>query len=208
MKIEVYSDGSATIATKPGGYGFVIVIDGVKHSEGSGHMELASNNDAEMEGAIQGLAQVLKLRNEGYFPIESHEIWLVSDSQLILGWADGTYKFKQHSKRLKYDQLRHLVGKLNIRTRHVFGHTGDEHNERCDRLANAARKLLDDKEKKVEAIKAGTSIIGNKKNGIVSLWYKGKLKIVDLDSNVVEDYDRNIHGTRGSLLEIKEEKSR
>ena len=208
MKIEVYSDGSATVATKPGGYGWVICFDGIKKSEGSGHMELASNNDAEMEGAIQGLAHVLQMRNNGFLLIEAHEVWLVSDSQLILGWADGSYKFKQASKKIKYDQLRWLVAKLNVKTRHVFGHTGDEHNERCDKLANIARKLLDDRDKKVEAIQTGSSIIGNKKNGIVSLWYKGKLKIVDLDSNIVEDYDRTVHGTRGSLLEIKEEKSR
>ena len=59
MKIEVYTDGSATTSEKPGGWGYVIVIDGVKHSEGSGRMETATNNDAELEGAIMGLAAAL-----------------------------------------------------------------------------------------------------------------------------------------------------
>jgi len=110
MKIEVYTDGSATVATKPGGWGFVICFDDVKQTEGKGGMDKASNNDAELEAAIQGLAMVLKMRLDGRIPIGSHTITLVSDSQIILGWADGTYRFKQRSKKKKYDQLRHLVG--------------------------------------------------------------------------------------------------
>ena len=38
MKVEVYTDGSATTKDKPGGYGWVIVIDGKFHSEGSGSL--------------------------------------------------------------------------------------------------------------------------------------------------------------------------
>lgn len=143
MKIEVYSDGSATVATKPGGWGYVIVIDGIKNTEGNGHMPLASNNDAELEAAIQGLAKVLKMRIDGEIPIGTHDIYLVSDSQIVLGWIDGTYRFKQRQKRHKYDQLQHVVKKLNVKTRWVEGHTGDEHNERCDKLANQGRKMYD-----------------------------------------------------------------
>lgn len=143
MKIEVYSDGSATIATKPGGYGYVIVFDGVKVSEGNGHMDKATNNDAELEGALQGLASVLKMRIDGKIPIGAHEVTLVSDSQIVLGWVSGTYRFKQRDKRHKYDQLMHVVKKLNVKTRWVEGHSGDTHNERCDKLANEGRKMYD-----------------------------------------------------------------
>ena len=61
MKIEVYSDGSATTADKAGGWGSVIVIDGALHKELSGHLESATNNDAELEAAIQGLAATYDL---------------------------------------------------------------------------------------------------------------------------------------------------
>ena len=60
MKIDVYTDGSATVAQKPGGYGWVITVDDKFHSEGSGHMPLASNNDAELESAIQGLTAAFR----------------------------------------------------------------------------------------------------------------------------------------------------
>lgn len=152
MKIEVYSDGSATVKTKPGGYGYVIVIDGVKVSEGNGHMNTATNNDAELEAALQGLAAVLKMRIDGKIPIGAHEVILVSDSQIVLGWVDGTYRFKQREKRHKYDQLCHVVKKLQVKTRWVQGHSGDTHNERCDRLANEGRKMYD--QPKLKPVKA------------------------------------------------------
>ena len=138
MKIEVYADGSATIATRPGGYGWVIVQDGVKVQEGSGRIENATNNDAELEAAIMGLAYVLKMTASmvGELP----EVELVSDSQIILGWANGTNKFKQKKKMKKFESLSFLVKRLQAKTRWVKGHDGDEHNERCDKLAGWARK--------------------------------------------------------------------
>lgn len=211
MNIEVYSDGSATTKDKPGGYGWVMVCDGVKQSEGKGHMPGASNNDAEMEAAIQGLAAVLKFinsseRDEFNQPlIGSVSVTLVSDSQLILGWASGVYRFKQADKYAKYKQLEFLVKRLDAKTRHVKGHSGDEHNERCDKLANLGRLQ---KEEELKSKPPEQTLIGTKKTGTLCVWYKGILKVIDLDSNVIENYDRITHGTRGGILEIREDKSR
>ena len=60
MKIEVFSDGSATVPSKPGGWAWVMVVDGSKHSEGSGYSPNASNNDMELMSSIMGLAAALK----------------------------------------------------------------------------------------------------------------------------------------------------
>jgi len=213
MKIEVYSDGSATVADKPGGYGWVMVTDGQKYSEGGGHMDKASNNDAELEAAIQGLSAAFKfimasrIGNIGTSQV-FFEVVLVSDSKLILGWASDQYKFKQHSKMDKYHSLRALVRRMDVKTKWVRGHSGDEHNERCDQLANEARTGIEKKEKKKIALEKGESCIGAKKTGIMCIHYKGILKIIDFDQNIVEDYVREIHGARGSMFEIREEKSR
>lgn len=211
MKIEVYSDGSATTGDKPGGYGYVVVINGKKHSEGSGRLEFATNNDAELEAATQGLEAVEKiLASIDADPnhIAGLRVTLVSDSQLILGWASGTWKFKQVDKMDAYHRLRKTVARLRSDTRWVRGHSGDEHNERCDELANSARKGLQEEIQREEAKVKGESLIGTKKTGIVCVWYKNCLKVIDLDTNVVEDYKRDTHGARGSALEIREEKSR
>jgi ribonuclease HI len=204
MKIQVYTDGSATTNNKSGGWAYLILIDGDKHSENSGKLTFASNNDAELEAAIQGLAATLKICKDA----KNLDITLLSDSQLILGWASGLYKFKQISKIEKYNQLQFLVKRMNVKTAWVQGHSGNEYNDRCDLLANEARKGCLKDALKEEAKLTGESLIGTKKEGVISIWYKGKLRIVDLDENVIEVYNREIHGRRGSILEIREEKNR
>jgi len=213
--IEVYSDGSATVNSKPGGWGYVVLVDGIKHSEGSGHLEKASNNDAELEAAIQGLEAVYGFINQPqdlsktkFVRISDPTVTLVADSQLVLGWTNGTYTFRQQDKIEKYKRLKLLVNLMNVQTRWVEGHTGDEHNERCDKLANEARLQVNKKADKIEALISGKTAIGTKKLGVVCFYYKDKLKVIDLDNNICEDYDRSIHGTRGSLLEIREDKLR
>jgi ribonuclease HI len=216
MHIEVYTDGSATIATKPGGYGYVIVVDGNKWSEGSGYLEKASNNDAELEAAVQGLRAAYQIFGPpisvlgGLRVVEMvpPSVTLVSDSQLILGWANGSYRFRQQDKIEKFKEFQLLVNLMMAGTRWVEGHTGDEHNERCDKLANEARLGVEKKEEKLQAIVTGKTLIGNKKTGVVCLYYKNTLKIIDLDQGVVEDYNREVHGSRGSMLEIREDKLR
>jgi ribonuclease HI len=221
MNIEVYTDGSATTKDKPGGWGFVVVVNGIKYAECGGHMAGASNNDAEMEAAIQGLAAVLKYVNEKrqllcaagseqeqIDRLTQYGVTLVSDSQLILGWASGTFQFKQANKIEKYKQLQFLVHRLGVKTRWIKGHTGDEHNERCDKLANEARLGVNRKKDREEAIASGKTLIGTKKSGTICIWYKDKLKVIDLETNVCEDYERPIHGPRGGIFEVREEKSR
>lgn len=154
MEILVYSDGSATQKHLPGGYGWVMVIDGKKHSEGNGHIPQATNNDAELEAAIHGLAAVLKYTNTlpttmTYPDMKGViDITLISDSQITLNWANGTYKFKQEAKMARFEVLKKLMMRLNAKTRWVQGHSGDEHNERCDELANMARLQTTEKPKK------------------------------------------------------------
>ncbi len=209
MKIECFSDGSATTKEKPGGYGWVLVVDNKFYSEGSGHLESATNNDAELIGAIKGLEAALNLiaSSPSSFPID-FEVTLKSDSELILGWASGQYKFKQIDKLPFYDELRRFMRKLHAKTEWVKGHSGNQWNERCDKLANKARLGIQKEKEKEEAKITGNTLIGKKKEGILCVWHNNCLKIIDLDNLIVEVYDRQVHGKRGSMLEIREDKMR
>lgn len=198
MRLDVFTDGSATISTKPGGYGYVLVYNDNKVDEGFGHMEKATNNDAELEAAIQGLAAAMKFALSN--GLNKPEVTLVSDSQIILNWASGAHKFKQQAKMAKYNALRALVDRMGVKTRWVQGHSGDEHNERCDKLANMGRKNQEKEERKIANPQTK---IGTKKDGVISFWYKGTLKVIDLSANIVEDFDKELHGKRESKLEIK-----
>lgn len=209
MNISVYSDGSAQTAPNPGGWGVVVLIDEEFHKELSGHIESATNNDAELIAAIQGLRYVSELfggPESKDLDIHKAEITLISDSEIVLNWANGKYKFKQVSKISLYNELRLLMTKMKVKTQWVRGHSGDRWNSRCDKLANNARTGADDILASNHLKK--NSKIGSKKNSVVSLWYDGKLKIIDFDTGIVEDYSREVHGKRGSMIEIRKGKER
>lgn len=193
-KIQVFTDGSGMTADKPAGWAYVIVIDDVQVEEKNGYIEKGTNNDAELEAIIQGLASILKKRLENPSLFENYDLTVTSDSQIALGWTNGTYRFKQSSKQSKYDQLQYLTKALVVKTQWVKGHAGNPHNERCDKLANEARKsLLPQEQKKTP----------KNTEGQMCIWYKGTLKIVDFERKVVEDYSKDVHGKRSSNLEFK-----
>ncbi len=137
-KIEVYSDGSGNTMASDGGFGWRIVVDGVFLEEGSGYLPQATNNIAELTAAIQGLNRVSSIILQNGW--QNAEVVLVSDSMLVLNYANGKWKCKaEHLKPLRAD-LQHVYNKVDADTRWVKGHAGDEHNEAVDVLAGNARK--------------------------------------------------------------------
>ena len=137
MKIEVYSDGSGNTFDSDGGWGFCLVVDGKFELDGSGYLPTATNNTAELNAAIEGLviAQQYIADNN----ISNPEVILVSDSQLVLGYANGKYKCKAIHLAQLYIKLKNLYESLNADVRWIRGHSGDEFNEMADKLAGEAR---------------------------------------------------------------------
>lgn len=136
--IEVFSDGSGNTMASDGGFGWRIVVDGVFLEEGSGYLPKATNNTAELTAAIEGLnrADAIILQN-GW---QMAKVVLISDSQLVLNYANGKWRCKaEHLKPLRAT-LQQVYNKLDADTRWVKGHAGDPNNEACDKLAGGARK--------------------------------------------------------------------
>jgi ribonuclease HI len=141
MQIELYSDGSGNTFESDGGYGYVMLVDGVKHSEGSGYISSATNNVAELSAAIEGLKAVKTLISKTLVSANCppNEITLISDSQLVLGYASGRYQCKALHLTPYYIELRQLYNELKCTQRWERGHQGEINNERCDKLAKQAR---------------------------------------------------------------------
>lgn len=135
MTVEVYTDGSGTSMGSPGGWGFVIVVDNTKVMEDSGSLPDASNNVAELTAALKGLEYV-----NSHPDLVDREITLVSDSQLVLGFASGEWQPKKFHLLLLASKVNKLYKSLGASKRWVKGHSGDEYNERCDVLAKSARQ--------------------------------------------------------------------
>lgn len=138
MKIDVYSDGSGNTMESDGGWGFRLVVEDKVVQDGSGYLSKATNNVAELTAAIQGLdAAKTYIDTNG---IEDPKVTLISDSQLVLNYAMGTWKCKAiHLGPLRI-QLQNLYKSLDASTKWVKGHNGDEHNEITDKLAKEARE--------------------------------------------------------------------
>ena len=142
MLIQVYTDGSATTADKPGGWAYCIVIDGVEWRSSSGCLKKATNNVAEITAAVEGLLDLEGLQIAGQLPSHSEttKIVLISDSQLVLKYATGEYQCKAIHLVPLYTQLRFVYNRLGASTKWIKGHSGDKYNEICDKLAKAARE--------------------------------------------------------------------
>jgi ribonuclease HI len=138
MKIEVYSDGSGNTFDSDGGYGYHILLDEVFLEEGSGYAAKATNNTMELQGAISGLEAAKKYINANQ--LKDVNVILISDSQLVLGYASGRYQCKALHLSSLYIQLRQLYKELNCDQLWVKGHSGNPGNEACDKLAKAARE--------------------------------------------------------------------
>ena len=136
--IEVFSDGSGNTMNSDGGFGWCIVVDGVLLEEGSGYAACATNNTMELQGAIEGLkrAEAIILQN-GW---QLAKVVLISDSQLCLGYAADKWRCKAEHLRPLKAELTQVFSRLDAETRWVRGHSGDEHNEKCDKLAKTARE--------------------------------------------------------------------
>lgn len=136
--IEVYSDGSGNTMASDGGFGWRIVIDGKFLEEGSGYLPRATNNIAEITAAIKGLERAADIIVQNGWTLA--KVVLISDSQLVLRYADGKWRCKaEHLKPLRAT-LQQVYNKLDADTRWVKGHAGDPNNEACDKLAGNARK--------------------------------------------------------------------
>jgi ribonuclease HI len=137
--VEIYTDGSCLNNPGPGGYG-VVLLWGDHRRELSGGFQYTTNNRMEIIAVIMGL-KALK------FP---SQVNLYTDSQYVVnainkGWAKKWQKnsWQRNSKEKAknadlWQQLLELSEQHQVNFIWVRGHSGNEENERCDRLAFSA----------------------------------------------------------------------
>ncbi len=123
--IEMYTDGACHGNPGPGGWGAVIIQDGV-NTELSGHEPDTTNNRMELLAAINALSAVP----------ENADVLLHSDSRYLINTMTKGWKKKANMDL--WDRLDSLVSKRNIKWEWVRGHSGDLYNERADTLATQA----------------------------------------------------------------------
>ena len=134
--VEIYTDGACRGNPGRGGWGAILVYNGIEKELSGGDKE-TTNNRMELSAVIAALS-ALK---------ESCRVTLTTDSQYVVnaiekGWLDSWIKNKwrksDKSAVLNVDLWQELVvllDKHDVDFVWVKGHNGHPYNERCDTLA-------------------------------------------------------------------------
>ncbi len=136
-KVTIYTDGSCSKNPGPGGYGAILMCDGVEKEISGGSAE-TTNNRMELLGPIEALKM---LKQPCEVDIYSDSAYVVNSFDLgwIYGWAKNGWK-KKDGELKNVDLLQELYSlcKIHKVTWHkVKGHADNEYNNRCDALAVA-----------------------------------------------------------------------
>ena len=134
--VEIYTDGACRGNPGVGGWGAILVYNGIEKEISGGERE-TTNNRMELMGAIAGL-EALK---------EPCAVTLISDSKYLCdainqGWLES-WKAKGWKKADKkpvlnpdlWTRLDRLLQIHSVTFEWVKGHNGNKYNERCDKLA-------------------------------------------------------------------------
>lgn len=142
-EIELFTDGACSGNPGPGGWGAILRYNGIE-KELSGGEENTTNNRMELTAVIMGLS-VLK---------EPCRVRLVTDSRYVAdgigkGWAASWRKngWRKADKKPAlnadlWERLLRLTELHTVEIEWVRGHNGHPENERCDALAVAYYKAL------------------------------------------------------------------
>lgn len=137
-KVELYTDGACRGNPGNGGWGAILVYQGVE-KELSGGEEITTNNRMELMAAIAGM-EALK---------EPCSITLTSDSKYLTdainkGWLESWKKngWRKSDKSAVlnlelWQKIDELLSIHKVEFVWVRGHAGHPYNERCDALATA-----------------------------------------------------------------------
>ena len=137
-KVVIYTDGACKGNPGPGGWGAVI-IENDKETEIYGKKAETTNNIMEMTAAIKAL-QFFRLKKNIVLYTDSNYLKL-GITTWVYGWKRNNWinskkeEVKNKSYWITLDKLNNLH---NIEWKWVKAHSGDEYNERADKLATSA----------------------------------------------------------------------
>jgi ribonuclease HI len=147
MEIHIYTDGGCMGNPGPGGWAYTIVRQRGSVSEVIvekwGAQAGTTNNRMELIAALKALEMFYKLN------ISPKQVILFTDSQYlqmgitqwIQGWKRNGWRTSD-KKAVKnqdlWNSLDELAARFPITWEWVRGHTGNQFNERCDKLTQRA----------------------------------------------------------------------
>ena len=139
-EVIIYTDGACSGNPGPGGWGAVLRY-GSAEKEMSGGKALSTNNEMELTAVVEALSALrerckVKLYSDSSYVVNAiNQRWIYNWSRN--GWKNSK---KETLPNLElWQKLYALLQQQDVEFIWVRGHADNEYNERCDRLAVAAR---------------------------------------------------------------------
>ncbi|GHV95786.1 ribonuclease H [Spirochaetia bacterium] len=145
--LNIYTDGGCSGNPGPGGWAYVIVLKTFQGdrilTEGQGGEKETTNNRMELMAVISAL-KALKTMSD-----VPRQATVYTDSQYVQkGITEWIFAWKRNSWRTSdkkpvknqdlWIALDALAGELSLSWEWIKGHAGNDLNERCDRMTQAA----------------------------------------------------------------------
>lgn len=146
MKVDIYTDGACSGNPGPGGWAAILIAKGIE-KELSGYCESSTNNRMELTAAIEGL-KALKLPCDVSLHSDSSYVVNAFNLNWIENWRGNGWRNSSKSEVSNLDLwllLDELNRKHKVKWIKVKGHSDNEYNNRCDRLAVLQIKQMNGK---------------------------------------------------------------
>lgn len=140
-EVILYTDGACSGNPGPGGYGAILLYNGVE-KEISGGEANTTNNKMEMLAVIKGLEM---LKEPCSVSVYSDSAYVVNSIEKgwIYSWKKNGWRKADKKEVKNIDLWERLLKQMEIhevKFLKVKGHSTDELNNRCDRLAVKERE--------------------------------------------------------------------
>ena len=142
--VILYTDGACSGNPGPGGYAAILIYKGME-KEISGGEPNTTNNKMEIMAVVKGLEMLKEPCN---VTIYSDSAYVVNSIEMgwIFNWQKNNWKKKDNSsvKNIElWEEMLKLLKIHNVKFVKVKGHSDNEYNNRCDKLAvSESRKFI------------------------------------------------------------------
>ena len=142
--VILYTDGACSGNPGPGGYAAILIYKGIE-KEISGGEPNTTNNKMEIMAVVKGLEMLKEPCN---VIIYSDSAYVVNSIEMgwIFNWQKNNWKKKDKSsvKNIElWEEMLKLLKIHNVKFVKVKGHSDNEYNNRCDKLAvSESRKFV------------------------------------------------------------------
>ena len=140
-KVTIYTDGACSGNPGPGGWGAVLICDGVQ-KEISGAQKDTTNNIMEITAVLEAL-KLLKFECEVEVYSDSAYVVNAFKQKWLENWQKNHWKTSSKEpvkNRELWEELYDLTQKHNTTFIKVKGHSDNLYNNRCDEMARAEIK--------------------------------------------------------------------